>query len=323
MSEDPVPAAAATSREPAAFWVRGGAIAVDGITAAALGASMGKIMSIAGFSLSTQLIVNIILGTAYSTLSVGAWGQTPGKMAAGIEIIATDGSRIGYGRAFGRSLAALICSLIAGPGLLAAAIRADKRALHDLIAGTRVVLRPGSSPARRTVMAVMGVTYTLLVLGFCVHLFLKVVGPDITELRIIRLENAGQFEKAAALGDALIRARPDAPSSWNSRCWSKVLAGRPADALPDCEKSLALGPTSYAYDSAGLAYLKLNRPVESVRSYDAAIDLKRTASSLYGRGLAKRAAGDRAGGDAEMAEALNTDPGLKAEYERYGVSSDR
>jgi uncharacterized RDD family membrane protein YckC len=46
---------------------------------------------------------------------------------------------LGYGRALARQLAWLLSPLTLGVGFLVAVTRADRRALHDLVAGTRVV----------------------------------------------------------------------------------------------------------------------------------------------------------------------------------------
>ena len=43
------------------------------------------------------------------------------------------------------------------------------------------------------------------------------------------------------------------------------------------------------------------------------------ASSLYGRGLAKRKKGDSSGGDADVAAATGIDPNIGADFARYGV----
>jgi uncharacterized RDD family membrane protein YckC len=48
---------------------------------------------------------------------------------------------VGYAIATGRYFASLVSRLILGIGYLLVVFRADKRALHDLMAGTRVVFR--------------------------------------------------------------------------------------------------------------------------------------------------------------------------------------
>jgi hypothetical protein len=43
------------------------------------------------------------------------------------------------------------------------------------------------------------------------------------------------------------------------------------------------------------------------------------ASSLYGRGLALRASGERARGEADIAAAVKADPEVRRDYREYGV----
>jgi uncharacterized RDD family membrane protein YckC len=74
----------------------------------------------------------------YDVLLNGTFGATLGKMAVGAKIIGVDGSRLGYTRALVRSLAERLTLLV---GFLWILARADKRGLHDLVAGTRVVFQ--------------------------------------------------------------------------------------------------------------------------------------------------------------------------------------
>jgi len=62
-------------------------------------------------------------------------------MAFRARIVNLDGSRIGFGRALLRWLGSVLNGMTLGLGFLVVAFRADKRGLHDLIAGTKVVYR--------------------------------------------------------------------------------------------------------------------------------------------------------------------------------------
>ena len=62
-------------------------------------------------------------------------------MAVGAKIIGADGSPLGYGRALLRSLAARFTEMAFFIGYLGILLRSDKRGLHDLLAGTRVVFQ--------------------------------------------------------------------------------------------------------------------------------------------------------------------------------------
>ena len=81
----------------------------------------------------------LLFGVLYDIILVGAFGATFGKYVVGIKIIQYDGSRVGYGRAAGRYFAACLSGLFLGIGYLVVAVKSDKRALHDLIAGTVVI----------------------------------------------------------------------------------------------------------------------------------------------------------------------------------------
>ena len=80
----------------------------------------------------------LLFAAAYTTALHAAWGQTIGKMLAGVRVVEMDGEPPRVGVALLRycgyfaSLATLLL------GYLMAGLRRDKRALHDLIAGTRV-----------------------------------------------------------------------------------------------------------------------------------------------------------------------------------------
>jgi uncharacterized RDD family membrane protein YckC len=77
----------------------------------------------------------------YDVLLNGRYGATVGKMAIGARIVLLDGSPIGYQRAAWRWLATRLSDLFCFAGYLLIALRADKRALHDLLAGTRVIYK--------------------------------------------------------------------------------------------------------------------------------------------------------------------------------------
>lgn len=71
----------------------------------------------------------------------GRFGATPGKMILGAQIVRLDGSPLGYKRALLRWLAARVSDILCYAGYLFIAARPDKRALHDLMAGTKVVFK--------------------------------------------------------------------------------------------------------------------------------------------------------------------------------------
>ena len=115
----------------------GGGAALD------LDSSLGeyvRAMFVGGGALHLDLI-NYVMGFGYATLLVGAFGTTVGKRPFNLYILRPDGTRVGYGRALGREAARFLSSLLLGAGFLWVLFRADKRALHDLIADTVVIRR--------------------------------------------------------------------------------------------------------------------------------------------------------------------------------------
>lgn len=86
-----------------------------------------------------SLAINLPIGFLYVTGFNGSRGATPGKQLLGLRVVRADGSRLGYGRAFLRRAAELVSAITFGAGYLMAAFHPEKRALHDLMAGTRVI----------------------------------------------------------------------------------------------------------------------------------------------------------------------------------------
>lgn len=84
-------------------------------------------------------IVSVAMGAAYTTLFIGKYQATPGKMAFGLKVVAPDGGRITYMRALGRHFAEIVSGLILGIGYIMAGFDSQKRSLHDRICATRVI----------------------------------------------------------------------------------------------------------------------------------------------------------------------------------------
>lgn len=80
------------------------------------------------------------LGALYHLAFEAAPGQaTPGQRALGLRVVDANGGRIGHGRALLRHAAGTLSWLTLNIGHALVLLRPDRRALHDLIAGTRVV----------------------------------------------------------------------------------------------------------------------------------------------------------------------------------------
>jgi uncharacterized RDD family membrane protein YckC len=84
----------------------------------------------------------IALWWCYFTVGWGLLGATIGKWIFGLRIVDHRGrSPIGLSRAFLRLAAYSVSSVTLGMGHLLIALRPDRRALHDVLAGTWVVRR--------------------------------------------------------------------------------------------------------------------------------------------------------------------------------------
>lgn len=129
------------------FWIRGFAQLLD---QAVLGAAQGAVQWIIILLSSEDPFIAGALGMGagllyllgwlvYETWFVGRYGATPGKMALGLRIIVSDGSRVSYARALGRIFAEMLSAWLLYVGYLMAAFDKEKRALHDHICDTRVI----------------------------------------------------------------------------------------------------------------------------------------------------------------------------------------
>jgi uncharacterized RDD family membrane protein YckC len=86
----------------------------------------------------------LLLDGGYLATFVAAGGQTIGKMATGLRVIPGDPGahvteRVPFGHAIVRAAAYFVSALPAGLGFVPALFGAERRALHDRLADTRVV----------------------------------------------------------------------------------------------------------------------------------------------------------------------------------------
>lgn len=152
---------AATGFDGVGFWARLGAFIVDSLLLyliyAAVAMLLGWPLNIkfaSGtppasfedlkpllFDMGRQISLSFFLRLIYEVMMTGALGATLGKMIIGAKIVRADGSKLGYGFALLRFLAKIISDVACYVGYLFIAFREDKRALHDLIVGTRVIYK--------------------------------------------------------------------------------------------------------------------------------------------------------------------------------------
>ena len=90
------------------------------------------------------LLLGIWLHALYFIVFTGGCGQTPGKMLCEIAVVRRDGDPVGYGRALLRWVGSWAAALPLGLGFLGVLFTAERRGLHDWIAGTRVITRRGA-----------------------------------------------------------------------------------------------------------------------------------------------------------------------------------
>ena len=80
-----------------------------------------------------------LLNGGYLVVFTAAGGQTLGKMAAGIRVVGVEHVGVPVGSAVLRTAAYVLSALPAGLGFLPGFFGRERRALHDYLAGTRVV----------------------------------------------------------------------------------------------------------------------------------------------------------------------------------------
>ncbi len=137
--------------EYAGFWIRFGAKFIDGliigvvniavIMATAILGHLDSDPSLAFFFVAVGNLLQIAVAAAYTTLFLGRYGATLGKMACNLKVVTADGGRVSYARALGRHFAEFLSAIILLVGYIMAAFDDQKQALHDRICNTRVVKR--------------------------------------------------------------------------------------------------------------------------------------------------------------------------------------
>ncbi|MDP1028774.1 tetratricopeptide repeat protein [Sphingomonas sp. KR1UV-12] len=118
------------------------------------------------------------------------------------------------------------------------------------------------------------------------------------------------------------RGKASEPFMFNNMCWAKATAGVALQsALADCDAALAKAPDMAGFlDSRGLVLLRLGRLDDAIADYDKALAKGPSlSSSLFGRAVAWARKGDPAKSESDAAAATKIDPGVRADFERYGI----
>jgi uncharacterized RDD family membrane protein YckC len=130
---------------PAGFWIRALAAGIDFVVLfvvqlsfAVIGARLsgGDVDGAASRPLAT--FFTVVFAGVYTTVLHSLAGQTIGKMIVGVRVVAGDDGPPPFGAALLRFGAYFVSAAPFMLGFVMAGLRHDKRALHDLIAGTRV-----------------------------------------------------------------------------------------------------------------------------------------------------------------------------------------
>ncbi|HBL16330.1 MAG TPA: hypothetical protein DD417_06115 [Elusimicrobia bacterium] len=150
----PPPPAPQETWSPAGFWIRLLADIIDSLivytpVAVVLGAAAAAVGTFHSADvLLAKMLASLAAGGVYYTFLTGRSGQTWGKKVCDIKVVQEDGAPLSYGRAFWRWCAYLPSYLSLGIGFMMAGWNTDKKALHDFLAGTRVLRRVPPGGAR-------------------------------------------------------------------------------------------------------------------------------------------------------------------------------
>ena len=126
---------------PAGFWVRAGAVLIDVVVVMVAEVLFGfALWAVTDDRLAyaASRAFRFLASPCYFVFLHWARGQTLGKIVFRVRVVTLAGGPLPFGISVLRHLGSWISAAIFGVGYLVAAFRTDKRALHDLIAGTRV-----------------------------------------------------------------------------------------------------------------------------------------------------------------------------------------
>lgn len=144
-------AAPAAATPPAGFWIRLVAFAVDlvviGVAQLVLALAAAARWGSATDTSGGVGFFTLVFAIAYPAVLHALVGQTLGKLVTGVRVVAVDGGLLPFGAALLRAFAAWLGLLVTlGVGHVIGGLRKDKRALHDLLAGSRVERVPYARP---------------------------------------------------------------------------------------------------------------------------------------------------------------------------------
>ncbi len=132
---------------PAGFWIRLVAVVIDSIVILTVQFLFGFV---AGHVWGVELLEStlfygvvtlftVVFSGVYSVVLHAHEGQTLGKMLVNVRVEQVGGRPLSKSTALWRWIASWIAAMPLLLGFVLAGLRRDKRGLHDLLAGTRVV----------------------------------------------------------------------------------------------------------------------------------------------------------------------------------------
>lgn len=150
--------------------------------------------------------------------------------------------------------------------------------------------------------------------------------PDLTDPITAARDRAiavgGDPKAYIAAVDVKLAKKPGDAEVLNEACWARAWLKVDLDAaLTQCDKSIAADRQAATLDSRGLVRLQRGEWDKAAADYGDAVALRPTlASSLYGRGIARKRLGDAVGSKADIAAATMLDTKVAENYAVYGIT---
>ncbi|WP_096438381.1 RDD family protein [Alteribacter populi] len=128
---------------PAGFWIRFFAGLIDGIILGIGVLILGAVLGFGGDGIASDVLSTIINWSYLVIVPVLWYGYTIGKKAVGVRVVKNDSSDVTWGtmilrEVVGGLLYGISFGILAIVSAFMVGLRKDKRAIHDLIAGTYV-----------------------------------------------------------------------------------------------------------------------------------------------------------------------------------------
>jgi tetratricopeptide (TPR) repeat protein len=142
--------------------------------------------------------------------------------------------------------------------------------------------------------------------------------------RIALLIKLGRHAEAIAAADSILRRFPGTVMMFAVRCYIRVEANVELGlAQRDCDQAIRAEPGHpVAVPARALLNLRQRRWPDAIRDFSSQLTQEpRSANALYGRGLARIASGDLAGGQADIAAARRVAFDIDWDFRRLGIAT--